>query len=698
MTAHHHSSLKVRPSHKREDEIIVALVGNPNSGKTTIFNQLTGSNQKVGNWGGVTVERRDGWVRKRGQTFRIIDLPGMYSLSAVSPDEEIARDFIVHGIEGLGRPHIVVQVVDAGRLERNLLLTLQLCDQELPLVVVLNMFDEVRRRNIVIDPRKLSHHLGVPVVPTVGTKGEGIAQLLETLENLAASEKFSDPPIRVAFSPAAEEALENIKERCLEEGYNISRGYAIGLLTGEPSAGRHFPPPLLSAIRALANQKKPHLGNSWADEITHYRYSTISRLMGLVASPYPSDEDTLTHRLDSIFIHPYWGIPIFLVVLFILFQITFSFGAIPMGWIDQGMSQLSRLVVRLIPGIWGQIIGEGVIGGAGMILVFLPNIILLMMGIHLLEDSGYMARAAFLMDRMMRLMRLHGKAFIPLLMGFGCNVPALLATRTLESHRDRLLTMLITPFISCSARLPVYVMITAALFPRSGGLIIFGLYILGIAIAIIMGRLLSRTLLKGQSVPFVLELPPYRWPTLKTTYRLLKFSTWLFIKRIGTLVACSAVFIWFLTYFPPSSSPTMKSDAPLVGYRENSYIYYIGRAVEPLFAPLGFTVKMDIALISGFVAKEVVVSTFGVLLAGSEEAEEGTLRSLIVKEIPSPAVGLAFLVFVLLYTPCLTTVVTFQRETRRWMWTIFSVGYQFLTAYALSLLTLILARGMGLSG
>ncbi|MFN3822122.1 MAG: ferrous iron transport protein B, partial [bacterium] len=467
--------------------------------------------------------------------------------------------------------------------ERNLLLTLQLCDQELPLVVLLHMFDEVRRRNIVIDPRKLSHYLGVPVVPTVGTKGEGIAQLIEILEALASKETLPISPFKVEFDPSVEEALENIQQLCLEEGYAISRGYAIGLLTGEPSAGRHFPPSLLSAIRELVHRKKPHLGNSWADEITHYRYSAISRLMGLVASPYPNDEDTFTHRLDSVFIHPYWGIPIFLVVLFILFQLTFSLGAIPMGWIDQGMSQLSRWVVRLVPGIWGQIIGEGVIGGAGMILVFLPNIIILMMGIHLLEDSGYMARAAFLMDRMMRLMRLHGKAFIPLLMGFGCNVPALLATRTLESHRDRLLTMLITPFMSCSARLPVYVMITAALFPRSGGLIIFGLYLLGIVVAIIMGRLLSRTLLKGQSVPFVLELPPYRWPTLKTTYRLLKFSTWLFIKRIGTLVACSAVFIWFLTYFPPSSSPFGKTEAPLVGYRENSYIYYLGRAIEPIF-------------------------------------------------------------------------------------------------------------------
>lgn len=691
----HHTAFSANSTRGKE-EVVVALAGNPNSGKTTIFNQLTGSHQKVGNWGGVTVERRDGWVKRGGRVYRIIDLPGMYSLSAISPDEEIARDFIVHGIEDLGRPDIVVQVVDAGRLERSLILTLQLCDQELPLVVVLNMFDEVRRRHLIIDPRKLAQELGVPVVPTVGTKGEGIAQLLEVLDQVTTQNPHPRATFRVKFDPITEATLTEISGLCEQQGIALSRGYCIGLLTGEPSAGRSFPPPLLAQIRETVNAHSPPQGNSWSDVITYHRYQAISRLMAQVAQPYPGEDDPLTHQLDSIFVHPIWGIPIFLIVLFILFQATFTLGAIPMEWIDRGMAALGGWFMQAIPGIWGQVVGEGILGGAGMILVFLPNIIILMMGIHLLEDSGYMARAAFLMDRMMRLMRLHGRAFIPLLMGFGCNVPALLATRTLESRRDRLLTMLIIPFMSCSARLPVYVMVTAALFPRSGGLIIFSLYLLGIVVAVMMGRLFSRSLLRGQSVPFVLELPPYRWPTLKTTYRLLMFSVLMFLKRIGTLVAVSAVFIWFLTHFPLSSAPSSGEEIKLVEYSQESYIYRMGRVVEPLFRPLGFTVNMDIALISGFVAKEVVVSTLGVLLTGSGEAEEETLRSLLRKELPSPAVGLAFLVFVLLYTPCLTTVITFHKEVKRLGWTLFSIGYQFVAAYLLALTALVIARGAGL--
>jgi len=672
---------------------LVALTGNPNSGKTSLFNHLTGSSQKVANYAGVTVDLREGILRHNGALYRILDLPGLYSLSAVSPDEEIARDLIVHGVGAAGRPDLIVQVLDGGRLERSLLLTMQLIEQELPVVIAFNMFDEVMRRGLLIDLKRLSSRLGIPVAATVGNKGEGIEGL------------------KTAIHASTERALDDIQSACRDEGSPVVRGVAIGLLTQEPSAGRGLPASAVERSKTIARTAKPAIGESWTDAVTHARFAAISELLADSSGVSQSRADSRTARLDYVFIHRFWGIPIFLVILFLLFQATFTLGAYPMEWIDVGVGRLQEVVKNYMFGLAGEVIADGFIAGAGMVLIFLPNILILLMGIHLLEDSGYMARAAFLMDRIMRLMGLHGRAFIPLLMGFGCNVPAMMGSRVLESRRDRILMLLLTPFMSCSARLPVYVMITAAFFPRNAGLVIFSLYLLGALAAVIFGRLFSRTILRGQSSPFMLELPPYRWPTLKTTVNLLRFTSVEFLRRIGGIVAACAVVVWFLTNFPRADAGVSIHSSSLVEdscsstqfslqdepktkvYAGGAYIYRIGRFLEPLFKPLGFTLEMDVALVSGFVAKEAVAATMGVLYAGDPEAGKETLVEQLRRQIPGTASAMAFLVFVLLYTPCLATVVTLLRESRRWYWMAFSIAYQTSFAWLMALLAFRLMGG-----
>lgn len=650
---------------------LIALTGNPNSGKTTLFNQITGSHQKVANYAGVTVELREGDIRLGGRKATLIDLPGLYSLSAVSPDEEIARDLIVHGIGSAGRPDVIVQVIDGGRLERSLLLTMQLFEQGLPVVIALNMFDEMQRRGILIDPKRLAERLGTPVVPTVGSKGEGVRELLKATEH--ARSKPGREHYHVPFERRTEEALQRIESLCAESGTPVNRGVAIGILTKEPSAILSLPEP---TVARLNSETFPAPGEgTWTDSITSARYRAISALLTEASGPAARLSDEMTGKLDRVFIHRWLGIPIFLLILLLLFETTFTLGAYPMDWIDLGISWLGEAVKSYIPGFVGKALGDGVIAGIGMILVFLPNILILLMGIHLLEDSGYMARAAFLMDRVMRSMGLHGRAFIPLLMGFGCNVPAMLGARVLESRRDRLLTMLLTPFMSCSARLPVYVMVTAAFFPENGGLVIFGLYLLGSAAAVGFGKLFSRTLLRGKTAPFMLELPPYRWPTSKTTLMLLKFTSLTFLRRIGGATAIFAIAIWALSSFPhKTNSETGRQDI------EATYLYQAGDVTESIFEPLGFNLPMNVALVSGFVAKEVVVATMGILFAGDPEVASETLVEQLRRSIPSTAAALSFLVFVLLYTPCLTTIVTLHKESRDWRWTAFSIGYQ--TAFA----------------
>ncbi|MFH0765520.1 MAG: ferrous iron transport protein B, partial [Calditrichota bacterium] len=668
---------------------------------------------------------RDGWFRRNGRLFQITDLPGMYSLSAESPDEEVARDFILRGGAEKRRPDLIIQVIDGGRLERSLLLTNQLIEQDIPLIIALNMYDEVQRRGVLIDPRRLSEKLGVPVIPTVGNRSIGMTELQETIE-LLLDHPADYKPQHVTFDPQTERLKANILQACSESGEPINSGMALGLMMEDASAAEGLSAPTLEKIKSLIRQTEPPLGSSWTDAVTHARYAAISKLLTEVVGPVKHDQRSdLTFRLDSILLHRVWGLPLFLLLMLILFELTFTLGAIPAGLIDAGVTGLREAVSETLPaGFIRGLLADGIIAGGGMVLVFLPNIIILLMGIHLLEDSGYMARSAFLMDRIMRLMGLHGKAFIPLIMGFGCSVPALLASRTLESRRDRLLTMLLTPLMSCSARLPVYVMVSAAFFPRHGGLVIFGLYALGSVVAIGLGRLFGKTVLKGQTVPFIMELPTYRWPTLKTTYTLFKWTIILYLKRIGRVVLVFAVGIWFLSNYPRTDSGNSTErfgqtsrltaaeeasngtfDATLKPLNpegdaqpstQRTYIHQVGRFIKPALDPLDFTIEMDIALVSGFVAKEVVAATMGVLMAEHKETGEETLIEHLRRNIPSAASALAFLVFVLLYSPCLTTIVTLQREARHWYWTAFSIAYQTLAAWIGAFLTLHTAKLAGL--
>lgn len=666
-------------------EKCVALAGNPNSGKTTIFNQLTGQNQKVANWSGVTVERKDGFLKRENSVIRITDLPGMYSLQANSPDEDIASKFVKGRLENNEKPDLIVQVIDGGNLQRSLFLTIQFLELELPIILVLNMWDEVKRRGVKIDPARLSKILGVPVITTVGNRGVGLNELVTEIDSMLLKK---DVFIKTnEYDLISEKAIAEIKSSFSENKIDISRYEALEYLAAE-QIDAELSPSIRSSITAVQKNNPPSIGSNWQESITHSRYEAISRLLAIISGPdQTSKSDSLTEKLDRIFLNRYLGLPIFLLIMAMMFHITFVIGAIPMGWIEIGIGYISDSVKSFMPDIFiTSILTDGIIAGAGMVLVFLPNIILLLMGIHLLEDSGYMSRAAFLMDRIMRLMGLHGKAFIPMLMGFGCNVPALMASRTLDNKRDRLLTMLLVPLMSCSARLPVYVMIAAAFFATWGGLIIFSLYFLGTLTALVVGKLMGKTLLKGGSAPFIMELPPYRWPTKRTTTLLLRYTVYLYLKRIASVVMILAVFIWLLSNYPQPKATQIAGNTETEIVQtgplgESTALYKIGKLIEPVFKPMDYTIEMNIALISGFVAKEVVVATFGILFTGSEEADELTITEHLRKNIPSSASALSFLVFVLLYTPCLTTVVTLQREAKSWYWTTISIVYQTVIAY-----------------
>ena len=697
-------------------EKVIALTGNPNSGKTSVFNHLTGSNQHVGNWSGVTVERLDGWLHYGEHKMRITDLPGMYSLSAGSPDEVIARDFIVHGVGSEGRPDVVVQVIDGGSLERSLLLTMQLIEQEIPMVIALNMWDEVQHRGLLIDPDKLSEKLGIKVIPTVGNRGEGIDELVGAILTVS-EEKVPSETMHIRFDQATENVVDEIISACkkaalvpglkpdLQASRATRRGFALGILTEEEDALDTLNPELRREVTEINQRNKPQLGASWSEAVTHARYSAISKLLTKVIGPSTGYlGDTLTSRIDRVLINRFWGLPIFILMLLILFEATFTIGVYPMEWIDAVISWLADLAKNNLPaGFINGFVADGIISGAGFVLVFLPNIVILLMGIHLLEDSGYMARAAFIMDRVMRLMGLHGRAFIPLLMGFGCTVPAIMASRTLENRRDRILTILVTPLMSCSARLPIYVMVAAAFFPRHGGFVIFSLYFLGSLTAILVGQLFGKTLLRGQTTSFVMELPPYRWPTGKTSWTIFKRVIRLYLRRIGVVVLPFTIVIWFISNYPltavssnPAVAGSVETQSVEYSRQRETYLTMAGKYIEPVLRPLGFSVPMDVALISGLVAKEVVVATLGVSLTGEESPGEETLIRKLQDHIPSRAVALAFLVFVLLYTPCLMTIITIHRETKGWFWVTFSFLYQTGLAYLGAFVTLHIAVMIGL--
>jgi ferrous iron transport protein B len=704
-----------------KETITVALAGNPNSGKTTIFNHITGTRQHVGNWPGVTVEKKEGLIQHNGHRLRVVDLPGTYSLTAYSVEEIVARRFLVDE-----KPDVVVDIVDASNLERNLYLATQLIELGVKLILALNMADVAESRGHHIDAGKLGTLLGVPVVFTVGTKNQGIKELLDKVVAVAEDRDTVSRHIHIAYGQELEKEIKKIQDVIWQDP-SIGRRYstrwlAVKLLENDGAVKEMVEAlgDIGSRILAQAETGRARLAQLYQDDtemvLTDQRYGFIGGALKEVLRVSAETKFDLSRQVDLLLTNRLLGFPIFIFFIWAMFQLTFTVGAYPMAWLDAGVGWLGGVVARVLPaGIFRDLIVDGVIAGVGSVIIFLPNILLLFFCIALFEDTGYLARAAFIMDRVMHMIGLHGKSFIPMLMGFGCNAPAIMAARTLESERDRILTILINPLMSCSARLPVYVLLAGTFFGASAGNVIFSIYALGIALAIAMGKLFRLTLFRGESAPFVLELPPYRVPTLKSLLIHMWDRSVVFLRKMGGVILVGSMVVWFLGAFPrhpvtPAFEPASGSQTALTpdpaepssaGPRsgqgmeaserekvrlERSYLGRLGRVIQPIFAPLGFDWQTSVAVLSGFVAKEIVVSTLGVLYAtGSNENDENeALRRALRASGMTPLAAYALMAFVLTYVPCLATVGAIRRETNSWKWTAFSIAYTLTLAWVVA--------------
>ena len=686
--------------------INVALVGNPNCGKTSLFNIASGAHEHVGNYSGVTVDAKAGFFSFQGYHFRIIDLPGTYSLSAYSPEEIYVRKHIIEET-----PDLIINVVDASNLERNLYLTTQLIDMNVKMVIALNMYDELEASGNHLDYEKLSELIGVPMVPTVGRTGQGIDKLFhviiesyegsdyvtknirkqvrnEVLDDMEAWHKDVEPEeqygsdhgifrhIHVNHGPILEKAIEAIKKEiarneAIRHKYS-TRFLSIKLLENDRDIERVIAElPNGEEILATRNRVAESIAKTMNEDseqaITDAKYGFISGALKETFTEGKLEREQTTRVIDSIVTHRIWGYPIFFLFLYIMFEGTFVLGEYPMMGIEWLVEQIGNLFNHYMPeGPLKDLVIDGIIGGVGGVIVFLPNILILYFFISFLEDSGYMARAAFIMDKIMHRMGLHGKSFIPLIMGFGCNVPAIMATRMIEDKKCRLITMLINPLMSCSARLPIYLVLVGAFFPKIGSLVLLGIYATGILLAVLMARLFSRFLVKGDNTPFVMELPPYRIPTAKTIFR----HTWEkgaeYLKKMGGIIMIASILIWFLGYYPQGNYETIAEQ------QENSYIGQIGKAIEPVIEPLGFDWKLGVGLLSGVGAKELVVSTLGVLYANDGDLDSVNLSD----RIPITAtVALGYMLFVLIYFPCVATLAAIKQESGSWKWAIFAAFY-----------------------
>ncbi|MFW6334565.1 MAG: ferrous iron transport protein B [Desulfosalsimonas sp.] len=699
----------------------IALTGNPNSGKTTVFNHLTGTRQKVGNWPGVTVEKKEGDIEKFGRHLKIIDLPGTYSLTPFSIEEIVARDFILEE-----NPDVVIDIIDASNLERSLYLANQLRELDCKVIFALNMADLAESRGYRIDREKLSELLGVPVVFTVGNKGRGIEDLLAAAIEHAESGQGIPESRKVRYSKDIEQAISDLRSAIEEKSgpdfpYN-PRWTAVKLLEDDSIIRQRLAQILgeghCNDLLERAGKLRARLADLFNEEpeivMTDERYGFIAGIIKEVVSASRRRRADISRNIDLVLTNRFLGFPIFIFFIWAMFQLTFTLGAYPMAWLESGIAWLSSGLDVLLPaGILKEFLLDGVIAGVGSVIVFLPNILLLFFCIALFEDTGYMARAAFLMDRIMHLIGLHGKSFIPMLMGFGCNVPAIMAARTLESRKDRILTVLITPFMSCSARLPVYIVLAGTFFAAHAGTVIFMLYLGGIAAAIVTGRLFRSFLLKGEDAPFVMELPPYRVPMVKSLLIHMWDRAKMFLKKMGGVILVGSIVIWVMSAYPKDinysvdydaridsimrNSAEEKASAPQgeaeeiaqkrseqiaelararsVEHAEKSYLGRIGRVVSPVFEPIGIDWRGSVAILTGFVAKEVVVSTMGVLYAVEGDTESDALRRALRNSGMTPAAALAMMVFVLLYIPCLAAVTAIARETGSVRWALLSVGY-----------------------
>ncbi len=661
------------------EAIVVALAGNPNCGKTTVFNNLTGSRQHVGNWPGKTVEKKEGRFSFGGREIQVVDLPGAYSMGAYSEDEIIARDFVL-----LEKPDIVVNVLDATNLDRNLYLTVQILEMGAQVVLALNMYDEVRAKQVRINIPELSRRLGIPVIPTTACRNEGMKELVTAAVSQSGSSNRE--PLEIDYGKEVEAELNHLARTIqtipeLTAQFN-TRWLAVKILEGDGNIwkviGKHGNTGQLVTLRDAAVKR---LEDKQCEDVTSLiagrRYDFISQaLKGVVVKPASAAQgQSFSDKLDRVLTHRFLGIPIFLLAMLAVFQLTFALGSPLADLVDQFFGWFGGVVGTGLaaistPAFITSLMVDGIIGGAGSVIVFLPNIILLFLSISLLEDSGYMARAAYIMDRFMHKLGLHGKSFIPLILGFGCNVPAIMATRTLGNKNDRLITILINPLMSCTARLPVYVLFAGAFFTANQGIIIFSLYVLGIALAILMGMLFKKFLFKGESSHFVMELPPYRIPTIRSTLTNMWDRSSMFLRKMGTIILAVVVLVWVLSNLP--FGVEYASQESIVGR--------IGSFIAPVFAPAGFGFwEAGIALLFGILAKEVVVGTLGVVY-GVEEA--GLTAAIAVSWTALSAY--TFMTMTLLYIPCIATIAAIRRETNSWKWTSFAIGYSLVLGWVVA--------------
>ena len=724
---------------KEKSKIInVALVGNPNCGKTTLFNNASHSKEHVGNYSGVTVDLKSAKFELNGYTINLVDLPGTYSLTAYSPEELYVRKYILGEI-----PDIVINVIDGSNLERNLYLTTQLIDMDVKVVAALNMYDELQLKGAKFDYISLGKMIGIPFVPTVGSKGKGVKELFSKVIDAYEDKAAILRHIHINYGKDVENSINNIqKEINVKENYFLtdkisSRFIAIKLLEKDKTSkfsvsrcGNH------DEIVSVSEQEIEKIENQFSEDsetvITDAKYGFIA---GALKETYKEGfvgRRKRTEIIDTFLTHKVFGFPIFLFFLWLMFQLTFSLGKFPMNWIEQFVGLTGDTIGNIMPnGALKDLLIDGIIGGVGGVIVFLPNILILFLFISVMEDTGYMSRAAFIMDKLMHKIGLHGKSFIPLIMGFGCNVPAILATRTLENRNDRLLTMLINPFMSCSARLPVYILIIGAFFPENSGTVLFSIYTIGIFIAILMAILFKKTLFKSSDVPFVMELPPYRIPTVKTSLRHMWHKGSQYLKKMGGVILIASIIIWALGYYPRNSELTTELDTKIERtyssfldkeentfneneiieihsegqttidslqlikesiQQENSYIGKIGHFIEPVMRPLGFDWKMGVSLLSGVAAKEIVVSTMGVLYQADSNLEQKLQENIYSsgektgQKVFSPIVAFAFLMFILLYFPCVAVIAAIKKESGSWKWAVFMIFYTTSLAWFVSFL------------
>ncbi|MGO1468863.1 MAG: ferrous iron transport protein B [Tissierella sp.] len=642
---------------------VIALVGNPNSGKTTLFNALTGSNQHVGNWPGVTVEKKEGKVKYNNKEYNVVDLPGTYSLGAFSEDEIVARDFILKG-----NPDIVINVVDATNIERNLYLTSQLIEMGTKVVLALNMMDEALAKDIKIDLDNLSKKLGIPIVATVASKKQGIKDLLKSATEYMDSKNTSK---KFTYSKNIEKELENIRPLLANSEYIYpSNWLAIKLLERDQD--------IISYIDENGSEdlKKKVAEIEAVDsdlelEIIDNRYSFVNNVLAQSVTRPSESKVSLTDKIDTIVTHKFWGIPIFGLIMFIVFQLTFTIGEDLLGgFVEDGLVNLGVYVEGLLinasaPPLLSSFINNGIFGGVAAVIVFVPLIVVLYFFLGILEDTGYMARAAYVMDGVMRKLGLHGKTFISMIIGFGCNVPGIMSTRTLENKKDRMIAILINPFMSCGAKIPIYMLFIAAFFPDSGGIVLFSIYFLGIAMALIVGKIFSKTLFKGENSDFIMELPPYRLPSITSVLRNMWDKVWDFLHRAGTVIFVVVSILWVLSILPFGVEPSSQA----------SFLGKIGTFVAPIFKPAGFgTWQAAVSLFSGIAAKEAVVGVLGMVYSGGEGAADLATQ---LQGIFTPLTAVSFMVLVLFYTPCAATIATVKKETNSYKWPIFISLYTF---------------------